>query len=115
MTFVNFAGFGLFLCVLLSLGLGAVRTRRRWIELNARKLSPHSKPAALGEQGLFCHSCGYNLKGVESYRCPECGIVRLYSARQWKAKLAADAAKLADQQKQAVEQDLAGKNVRPSV
>lgn len=100
MTFVNFAGLGLFVCAVLSAGLGAMRSRRRWIALNARKLSPLSRPAPPGGQGLFCHACGYNLKGVESYRCPECGIVRLYSARQWKAKLAADAAKLAEQQKE---------------
>jgi predicted RNA-binding Zn-ribbon protein involved in translation (DUF1610 family) len=63
------------------------------------KLPPLSQTQRWQEQGL-CHACGYNLKGVESYACPECGTVRLYSARQWKAKLAADAARLAEKQKQ---------------
>jgi predicted RNA-binding Zn-ribbon protein involved in translation (DUF1610 family) len=28
----------------------------------------------------LCHACGYNLKGIDSYLCPECGIVRLRPA-----------------------------------
>ena len=61
-----------------------------------RKVPVKSRAERWRDQG-HCHACGYNLKGVESYVCPECGIVRLYSARQWKAKLAADAAKLKEQ------------------
>ena len=32
------------------------------------------------EKAGLCHACGYNLKGVPSYQCPECGIVRLRPA-----------------------------------
>lgn len=32
------------------------------------------------EEAGLCHACGYNLKGVPSYMCPECGIVRLRPA-----------------------------------
>ena len=27
----------------------------------------------LGERGLICRGCGYNLRGLRSLRCPECG------------------------------------------
>jgi hypothetical protein len=71
----------------------------RWFRRSSRKIPSLSKTQRWIDQG-FCHACGYNLKGVESYVCPECGVVRLYSARQWKSKLAADAAKLAEQHQQ---------------
>jgi len=77
-----------------ALLLVAMRVFRR----TARKLPAISKTQQWMDQGC-CHACGYNLKGVESYVCPECGIVRLYSARQWKAKLAADAARRAEQER----------------
>ena len=35
----------------------------------------------------LCHACGYNLKGVPSYMCPECGIVRLHPAPKGAAAL----------------------------
>ncbi len=31
-------------------------------------------------QSLSCPGCGYDLRGIESERCPECGIV---SSRCW--------------------------------
>ena len=40
----------------------------------------------------LCHACGYNLKGVPSYQCPECGIVRLHPAPRNTQKTAEAAA-----------------------
>ena len=34
-------------------------------------LTPSTNPAA----DLFCPNCGYNLRGIDSERCPECGVV----------------------------------------
>jgi hypothetical protein len=62
----------------------------RWFRRKPQKLSPLSRSERWVARGL-CHACGYNLTGVESYQCPECGTVRFYSARQWKAKVAAQA------------------------
>jgi predicted RNA-binding Zn-ribbon protein involved in translation (DUF1610 family) len=85
--------------VLVFAGPAALLIAMRLLRRAAPKLPPLSKTQQWVDQGC-CHACGYNLKGVESYMCPECGTVRLYSARQWKAKLAADAAKLAEKQQQ---------------
>jgi predicted RNA-binding Zn-ribbon protein involved in translation (DUF1610 family) len=85
--------------VMLFAGPGALLIAMRVLRRRGRKLSTLSRSQRWTDEGL-CHACGYNLKGVESYMCPECGVVRLYSARQWKAKLAADAAKQAEKQQQ---------------
>jgi predicted RNA-binding Zn-ribbon protein involved in translation (DUF1610 family) len=44
------------------------------------------------EKAGLCHACGYNLKGVPSYQCPECGIVRLHPAPKNNKKTAEAAA-----------------------
>ena len=39
-----------------------------------KKQSPHAPPDAQASVlDLFCQKCGYNLRGNESERCPECG------------------------------------------
>lgn len=85
--------------ILLFAGPAALLIGMRVTRRSVRKLPAFSRRERWETEGR-CHACGYNLKGVESYVCPECGIVRLYSARQWKAKLAADAAKLADKKQE---------------
>jgi hypothetical protein len=67
--------------------IGGVALLLRWFRRTPRKMRKLSKSQRWADQG-FCHACGYNLKGVESYMCPECGTVRLYSARRWKSKFA---------------------------
>jgi hypothetical protein len=32
-------------------------------------------PAQASTADLFCPGCGYNLRGIESERCPECGLI----------------------------------------
>lgn len=85
--------------ILMFAGPAVLLIGMRVIRRSARKLPALSQRERWELEGR-CHACGYNLKGVESYVCPECGTVRLYSARQWKAKLAADAAKLADKKQE---------------
>jgi predicted RNA-binding Zn-ribbon protein involved in translation (DUF1610 family) len=83
--------------VMLFAGPGSLLIALRLLRRRRPKLPPLSRSQQWTDEGR-CHACGYNLKGVESYMCPECGIVRLYSARQWQAKLAADAKKQAEKQ-----------------
>jgi predicted RNA-binding Zn-ribbon protein involved in translation (DUF1610 family) len=51
-----------------------------------RRLPDLSQERRRTKLGL-CHACGYNLKGVESYQCPECGTVRMYPARKLKSRV----------------------------
>jgi hypothetical protein len=90
--------------VLVFAGPAALLIAMRVIRRSFRKLPATSRAERWQDQGL-CHACGYNLRGVESYMCPECGTVRLYSARQWKAKLAAEAEKQAEKQKEQRQQN----------
>jgi predicted RNA-binding Zn-ribbon protein involved in translation (DUF1610 family) len=85
---------GWWLIVILA-GPALLEAGLRMLKRKVPKLPVTSRQQRREQQG-HCHVCGYNLRGVESYQCPECGTVRLYSARQWQAKLASDAAREAE-------------------
>lgn len=51
----------------------------RLIRFALKKVHWRSQTKKREDLGL-CHACGYNLKGIDSYMCPECGIVRLRPA-----------------------------------
>jgi len=77
--------------VLLMLGLAAGFVLLSLVLHGLRKLFMHPPEfdvARRREMAGLCHACGYNLKGVESYMCPECGVVRLRPAARSVARKA---------------------------
>ncbi|MBI1825292.1 MAG: zinc ribbon domain-containing protein [Planctomycetes bacterium] len=54
-----------------------------WVDLS-HLIAPHASPS-LPEIPPFCGECGYNMTGLPSNRCPECGTI--FDKTQWRERL----------------------------